>query len=49
MQSPVHLPIDEKTTPPLDAGAGAGDTVPAPVVERARSARTCPLDARTVI
>jgi hypothetical protein len=26
--SPVHLPIDEITAPPLDAGAGEGDTVP---------------------
>jgi hypothetical protein len=26
--SPVHLPIDEITAPPLDADAGDGDTVP---------------------
>jgi hypothetical protein len=32
IQPPVHLPIDVKTTPPLDASAGAGDTVPAQVV-----------------
>jgi hypothetical protein len=28
IQSPVYLPIDEITAPPLDAGAGDGDTVP---------------------
>jgi hypothetical protein len=28
IQSPVHLPIDEITAAPLDAGAGEGDNVP---------------------
>jgi len=38
MQSPVHLSIDESFSPPLDPGAGAGDTEPELVVEPARSA-----------
>ena len=37
IQSPVHLSIDQRTSPPLDPGAGAGDTEPELVVEPARS------------
>jgi hypothetical protein len=48
--SPVHLHIDEITAPPLDAGAGDGDTVPEQVGKCARSATTCLLlDSPTVI
>jgi hypothetical protein len=50
IQSPVHLSIDERTSPPLDPGAGAGDTEPELVVEPARSASTrLLLASRTVL